>query len=248
MARDGRIGMGLADRLVIALAWMTTCGLVYLLGFYVGKGTHERGLVLEDRVVRLPVTSQPPPEGQRPRSENEFVFYDKLMGAPSGEKPETVKPVAAPVTPPHESAPPRPAASADPAPATVAARPAGPPPAKTAPPRTPDRPATTPQAPAAVARVTPPAPAASPPATAPQQGAAGYTVLANPTQNRQEADNLVRQLRTRGYDATLVRVLRDRDTWYRVQVGRFASAEQAMDVMHRLREREGVTHAFVASE
>jgi len=235
MARDGRIGMGFADRLVIVLAWMTTCGLVYLLGFYVGKGTHERSLVLEDRVVRLPVTSQPPPEGQRPRSENEFVFYDKLMGEPGGEKPETVKPetvkpVAAPVTPPHESAPP--------APGAAAARPAAPPPAKAPAARTPDRPAPTPAAPAVVARA---------PATVPAPGA-GFTVLANPTQNRQEADNLVRQLRTRGYDATLVRVLRDRDTWYRVQVGRFASAEQATDVMHRLREREGVTHAFVASE
>jgi cell division protein FtsN len=247
MARDGRIGMGFTDRLVIVLAWMTTCGLVYLLGFYVGKGTHERSLELEDRVVRLPVTSQPPAEGQRPRSDNEFGFYDTLMGERSGERPDPVKPVAGPVAPPHESAPPRPAAPAEPAPATAAARPAAPPPAKTPPPRTPDRPAPTPPAPAVVARV-PAAPAAAPPPAAVQPGAAGYTVLANPTQNRQEADNLVRQLRTRGYDATLVRVLRDRDTWYRVQVGRFASAEQAMDVMHRLREREGVPHAFVASE
>jgi cell division protein FtsN len=250
MARDGRIGMGFADRLVIVLAWMTTCGLVYVLGFYVGKGTHERSLVLEDRVVRLPVTSQPPPEGQRPRSENEFVFYDKLMGEQSGERPEPVKPVAAPATPPHESTPPRPSTPAEQTPAAAAARPVAPPPAKTPPPRTPDRsaPAPAPPAPAVLARGPVPAPAATPPPTAVQPGAGGWTVLANPTQNRQEADNLVRQLRTRGYDATLVRVLRDRDTWYRVQVGRFASAEQAMDVMHRLREREGVTHAFVASE
>jgi cell division septation protein DedD len=73
-------------------------------------------------------------------------------------------------------------------------------------------------------------------------------VLANPTQSRDEADALVRQLRGRGYEATLVRVVRDGGTWYRVQVGRFATVEQASDVMHRLREHEGVTHAFVASE
>jgi len=247
--------MGFADRLVIVLAWMTTCGLVYLLGFYVGKGTHERSLVLEDRVVRLPVTSKPPPEGQRPRSENEFVFYDKLMGEPGGAKPETVKsetvkPVAGPVTPARESAPPRPVAPPEPAPpAAAAARPAAPPAAKTAPPpRTADKPAPTPPAPAVVARATPPAPAAASPPAAVQPGAAGWTVRTSPTQNREEADGLARQLRTRGYEATLVRVLRDRETWYRVQVGRFASAEQATDVMHRLREREGVAHAFVASE
>jgi len=33
-----------------------------------------------------------------------------------------------------------------------------------------------------------------------------------------------------------------------VQVGRFTTAEQAEETMHRLREHEGVEHAFVASE
>jgi len=45
-----------------------------------------------------------------------------------------------------------------------------------------------------------------------------------------------------------VRVLRDGDTWYRVLVGHFASAQQATETMQRLRDREGVAHAFVASE
>ena len=36
-------------------------------------------------------------------------------------------------------------------------------------------------------------------------------------------------------------------TWYRVRVGRFASAEQATEVMQRLREHEGVSHVFVAT-
>ena len=57
----------------------------------------------------------------------------------------------------------------------------------------------------------------------------------------------MRQLRGKSYDATLVRLVRDGDTWYRVQIGRFASAEQATEMMHRLREHEGVS-AFVASE
>jgi cell division protein FtsN len=73
-------------------------------------------------------------------------------------------------------------------------------------------------------------------------------VQANPTRDRAEADALVQRLKSRGYDVTVVRVLRDRDTWYRVQVGRFASAEQATEMMQRLREHEGVSHVFVASE
>jgi len=93
-------------------------------------------------------------------------------------------------------------------------------------------------------------PAAEPAAVAPapHPAAGGWTVLANPTRNRDEADGLLRQLRGRGYDATVVRVVRDGDTWYRVQVGRFATSEQASEVMHRLREHEGVSHVFVASE
>ena len=56
------------------------------------------------------------------------------------------------------------------------------------------------------------------------------------------------RLKARGYPVTLVRVLRDGDTWYRLQIGRFSSAEQANEMMRRLRDQEGVAHAFVASE
>src|SRR5581483_8732965 len=63
MAKDGRVGLRLWDRLVLLVAWLVTCGLVYLLGFYVGKGTQERRPVIDSRLVRLPVTSTPPPEG-----------------------------------------------------------------------------------------------------------------------------------------------------------------------------------------
>ena len=96
---------------------------------------------------------------------------------------------------------------------------------------------------ASAAPATPPLPSAE--ATVP---AGGWTVRTNPTRSREDADGLLQQLRGRGYDATLVRVVRDGDTMYRVQVGRFTTAEQASEMMHRLREHEGVEHAFVASE
>jgi cell division septation protein DedD len=286
MAREPRTGLGFLDRLVLLVAWLATCGLVYLLGFYVGKGTQERALGMEQQVVRLPVTSQPPPEGQRPKAESEFVFYDKLMGERPGEPRELAKPAtdpgARPAADDARSAPVKPVA------ATPVAKPVAAKPAETAPPAaTPPiaKPAVVKQAVAGAPVVAPPAlapkpatpaphapatpptlavatspkptpdaakPAAATPAPAPttvvHPAGGGWTVLANPTQSRDEADGLVRQLRGRGYDATLVRVVRDGGTWYRVQVGRFASAEQATEMMHRLREHEGVSHAFVASE
>src|SRR3989442_1487047 len=234
MAKAGRAGLGLWDRVVLLLAWGVTCGLVYLLGFYVGKGMQERPFGPEDRLVRLPVTSTPPPEGQRPKAESDFTFYDTLTGSERGTP-----------HPPHDAghpAPtPTPAAPATAAPLAAVAAPAPRPRPKdvTSPPEPASPPPQHAAAPAAVA-------APAPPATRPAGGS--WTVLANPTRSREEADGLVHQLRARGYDASLVRVVRDGDTWYRVLVGHFASAQQATETMQRLRELEGVAHAFVASE
>ncbi len=258
MARDGRGGLGLGDRLILLVAWVTTCGLVYLLGFYVGKGTQAHSLRLEQQVVRLPVTSAPPPEGQRPKTAPEFGFYDKLMGEQGAERlPDKG----------HEEAKPAPAAPAL-AREAVAATPAPEPASRSSPPVPPaavaakppprpfhltaDVPGRRPPASApAVSSASPRSASAAPASLAPPPAAlatGGFTVRTNPTRDREEADGLMKQLRSRGYDATLVRVVRDGDAMYRVQVGRFNTAEQASEMMHRLREHEGVEHAFVASE
>ena len=83
MARDGRGRLGLGDRLILLVAWITTCGLVYLLGFYVGEGTQARSLRVEQQVMRLPVTSPPPPEGQRPKTAPEFGFFPNVSFLPA---------------------------------------------------------------------------------------------------------------------------------------------------------------------
>jgi hypothetical protein len=249
MGKQGRLGLGLWDRLVLFVAWVVTCGLVYLLGFYVGKGTEVRTGV-PDRVVQLPVTSKPPPEGQRPKGESELTFYDRLATGERGESPAPSppprtpppadKPVAAPSPPAHPPvatapAPPARPSGAAPAPPTAVAKAPAPAPAR-------------PPTPTSVSPTagTPP-PAATAPAP-PRSGSGGWTVLASPTRSRAEADDLQRQLRGKGYEATVVRVARDGDTWYRVQIGRFGSAAQASEVVQRLRERDGVSHVFVASE
>jgi cell division protein FtsN len=247
MNKQGRVGLGVWDRLVLLVAWIVTCGLVYLLGFYVGKGADGRAVALPDRSLNLPVTSTPPPAGQRPKSESELTFYDRLAAGERGESAAPPRspaptPPAAPAAPaaPRAPAPPEPEAS------TPKATPA-PPAASPAP--APARPPSTTSAPSSA--VSPPARTASnptPPTPSPPAAGRGWTVLASPTRNRSEAEDLQRQLRGKGYDASLVRVARDGDTWYRVQIGRFGSAAQANEVMHRLREREGVSHVFVASE
>jgi cell division septation protein DedD len=252
MGRQVRGGLGLLDRLVLLVAWGTTCGLVYLLGLYVGREMPDRGPGLEERVVRLPVTSQPPPEGQRPKAESAVSFYDTLMAGErggsrsggEGRAAATEAGVAAGSRGPAAA----PGATTTPAAARLAgAGPASPRPVA----RTSPAPAEPPRV-AATGRTAPGAASGAAPAALgpPPAGAAhgGWTVQANPTRSREEAEGLLRQLRGRGYEASVVRVLRDGDTWYRVQVGHFASSAEATEVKQRLREREGVSHAFVASE
>src|SRR6185369_2028827 len=82
--------------------------------------------------------------------------------------------------------------------------------------------------------------ASAPPPVVPRTaGKGGYTVEASPTRSRSEADQLLAQLRRRGYDASIVQVERDGDTWYRLRVGRYSTSEQATDTMRRLRDVEG---------
>src|SRR5262249_58082733 len=116
MAKAGRGGLGVWDRVVLLLAWGVTCGLVYLLGFYVGKGMQDRPLGPEDRLVRLPVVSTPPPAGQRPKAESDLTFYDTLAGAeravphpPPHDAPAAPTPTPTPPLPPA-APPPAPAA------------------------------------------------------------------------------------------------------------------------------------------
>ncbi len=290
MAKPQRAGMGFWDRLVLLVAWMVTCGLVYLLGLYVGKGTQEQRLGLEERIVRLPVISQPPPEGQRPKTESDLTFYETLaagehrepyttreapptVAAPSaGEKPPVAPvpaatpaahpPPATPAAQPHAATPaPVPAVPTrgTPAPAVVPPHPAAAPvtaaqvhPVTTAVPAAPRAVARAVEVPVAIPAAAPPAPpqvgGVVHPVPAPAAHGGGWTVQANPTRSHDEAEAIHRRLRGHGYDANVVRVVRDGDTWYRVQVGRFATSEQATEVMQRLREHEGVSHAFVASE
>ena len=250
-------GLRFWDRLVLFVAWTVTCGLVYLLGFYVGKGVSEQRLDTEDRVVRLPVTAGPPAAGQRPKSD--LTFYDTL--AKSADRPGSPAPEPQPASKaPTGTLPPRAAAptTIPPAPVTTTlpARPT-----TTLPPRAAAPPATTPPR-AVTERTIPPPPPAAPPARAeratpveppprieppPASGRGAWTVQAAPTRSREDADALLRRLRGRGYDASVVSVPRDGATWYRIRVGRYATAGQATEVMQRLRDQEGV-HVFVASE
>jgi cell division protein FtsN len=261
MAKGPRPTLRVIDRLAMLVAWLATCGIVYVLGYYVGQGTTERHAAIEERSVRLPVTSTPPPEGQRPKEKDFPSFYQAL---PAGERPIDVARGTPVTAPPGQPTPPgratttlagQPATTPRPSPtSTTLVR--TPPPSTTLPRRTPTTTATslprlTTTTAASLSRLSPSTtlPTSAPPPTVARTSARGsYTVEASPTRSRSEAESLLGTLRRRGYDATIVQVERDGDTWYRLRVGRYATSAEATDAMRRLRDVEGVTHVFVAAE
>ncbi|MGH7895354.1 MAG: SPOR domain-containing protein [Candidatus Binatia bacterium] len=240
MAKAPRPALRLVDRLVLLVAWLVTCGLVYVLGFYVGNRTQEHRAGLEEREVRLPVTSTPPPEGQRPKEAREFPsFYQALPGG------ERVVEFAQASTSTTTMAPATTLRSTTTVPAGFVSTPT-----------TLRVPGTTTMRPTSTTTLAhPPAATTTPPSTVPPPTIArpvaprgpSFTVEASPTRSRAEAEQLLATLRKRGYDAVLVQVQRDGDAWYRLRVGRYTTAEQANEVMRKLRD-DGVPHAFVASE
>src|SRR5262249_29076270 len=268
MGKTQRVGLSIFDRGVLLVAWSITSALVYLLGFYVGKGTQEGPVGTDQRLISMPVTSKPPPEGQQPKTTSPFDFYGHLgepghggeTSAPMARLPDTPPATAPTLTVPAPTAKSPPALAAvvpsaghtgTPTPSAIPPPEAPRPPVKVtadaAPPVTGAEHATPPRA---TEPESGPRTAAVPPTPAPVPSSrtGAWTVEVNPTRSREEVEALQAQLRRRGYDTTVIRVPREGDTWYRLRVGRYTTSDQATQVMHRLRTQEGVTHAFVASE
>ncbi|HEY6299045.1 MAG TPA: SPOR domain-containing protein [Candidatus Binatus sp.] len=112
--------------------------------------------------------------------------------------------------------------------------------------------------PAAVARLKPPAeaPAANPPASdedsdddsetasapaAPPRalppGAKPYNIQIEAVMDKSGADEMVARLKSLGYNAQEMKVALNGQTWYRVRVGPYASADEATAAQDRLREQ-----------
>jgi hypothetical protein len=72
-------GLRLVDRLLLIGAWAISCSAVYGLGFYTGSQIQERVPDDEERIVRLPVTAEPPAVGQRAKAGDDFTFYETLV-------------------------------------------------------------------------------------------------------------------------------------------------------------------------
>ena len=163
----------------------------------------------------------------------------------SGEKP-------APVSEMSAAAAASPSVASAPAPPSIPLKPPAPAVAEVPPPASRTSPATVARLkpPAEAPAVNRPAPAdedtdedsetASAPAAPPRAlppGARPYNIQIEAVMDKSGADEMVSRLKTLGYSAQEVKVALNGQTWYRVRIGPYASAEEATAAQNRLREQ-----------
>lgn len=222
MAATRSDGLGTLDRLVILVAWLASCGVVFVIGYYVGKDAVPPPTTLAPSAIEVPIVGVPVAPGPQAGTS----FYDSLgrQGTSGDGPPGTLAPMRPTTTAPPVAPAPSPTTTVAPAPPST-------------------RPAVVPPAVGATTTTRPPAP----PPTVPATGGRGWTVYVSPTRDRFEAERQRTALRTAGYDASVVRMQRDGDIWYRVRAGRFDSEATAERVRRDLRDR-GIGHAFVHAD
>jgi cell division protein FtsN len=66
----------------------------------------------------------------------------------------------------------------------------------------------------------------------------GWSIQIHASRDQESARRLANQLRDQGYAPIVSKIVRDREVWYRVRVGSFASADEARASVERFR-REG---------
>lgn len=214
----GAAGLGLGQLFALIFGFLITSALIFLFGIWVGRDITERRLASQERVVRMPVPIQPTPAPDAKTTDVDLAFYQKLKEKAEQRLQETVTAGA---------------------PSPTAARGAHGAPV-----------------PSAAARTTEKRPPQATPTSRPKREAEhaeewadkGWTVQVNATTNPQQATDLARGLRAKGYDAYTVQAPMRGQTWYRVRVGRFPSRDKAKELETKLKSAEGMENAYVTPQ
>jgi cell division septation protein DedD len=214
-------GLGFGQLFVLIFGFLITSALIFLFGIWVGRDVTERRLAQEERVVRLPVPVQPTASQEEKGQDVDLAFYQSLKEKAYRRLQETAT-----------------AETATPAHGALVSTP-------TVPPRRAVEKAKPIATPAGLAKAKQP----EPPRAGNEWADAGWTVQVNATTNPQQATELARNLRAKGYDAYTVLAPMRGQTWYRVRVGRFSNHDrnQAKELEARLK-KDGLENAYVTPQ
>ena len=240
--RMGSAGLGVGQVFVLLVGFLIASGLIFLFGIWVGRDVAERRLVQEERVVRLPVPTPPAAKDAEKGSDVDLSFYEGLKEKAYQRLQETA--VLASPTPTHVSQATKPTPTAVRVAQATPTRPAA---------RIAQHPSPRLPTPAIFGRPAeesrePKGTESQYPGTEGEWADAGWTVQVNATTSSQQATELARGLRSKGYDTYTVQAPLHGQTWYRVRVGRFASREKAKELEQRLKSSEGLENAYITPQ
>lgn len=74
-----------------------------------------------------------------------------------------------------------------------------------------------------------------------------WSVQVHATRDQESARRLANQLRSQGYAPVVSKIVRDREVWYRVRIGSFASADEARASVERFRREGKFSQAYPVS-
>jgi cell division septation protein DedD len=214
-------GLGFGQLFVLIFGFLITSALIFLFGIWVGRDVTERRLAQEERVVRLPAPVQPTAKEEEKNQNVDLSFYQSLKEKAYQRLQETA--VAQTATPAHVAQVSTPTTQPQRVVETV-------------------KPIATPTR---LAKAKHP----EHPRAGDEWADAGWTVQVNATTNPQQATELARNLRAKGYDAYTVQAPMRGQTWYRVRVGRFGNhdRDQAKELEARLKN-DGLDNAYVTPQ
>jgi cell division septation protein DedD len=202
-------GVHLSDKHIVFVLMTATVAavIVFLFGVFVGRGVREVKGPMADGGMAAPGDVVPDAAGP------EASLAD---GAP---RPAAGGPATGPLSYPERLGKTPPAEQVNPAPPPVGDRPGDTPP---------------PEVPAEPVAAAPSAPRPTAPRPASAAGEALYTVQVAAVRRRDEADAIVKRLKTKGYDAYVFVPEGDQLGVFRVRIGSFKDKRQADQLAERL--------------
>jgi DedD protein len=223
--KDNRFYFSRGQMVLLGASFTFAALIIFVLGVFVGQGIESRKLVKkEEPLVKIPVKpgASESSAAPAPQTKNEITFNESLSKRGTALAAAEEKPRA--VKPPEKVA--RAETKEAPAPARASANRVE----KSAP------------APSAAKK-----PEAAANADAKDPGQA-WRAQVNALPEENSAKLIVDRLKNKGYNAYVTAVENRGKTWYRVNVGKFGSRDEAEKMAEVLRSKENFPKAFAASK
>ena len=227
--KENRFYFSRGQMVLLGGAFTAASLVIFFLGIFVGKSIEERKLLKkEEPLVKIPVkpgSAEPTAQAPQPPARDEITFNsDSLSGAANslasaGENPRESKPAPAEKAK-SETKQEKPAvAKAEAAPVKIADK-------------------VTPAEETAKAESV----------SATKDSGKVWRAQVNAFPDDRSAKQIVDRLKNKGYNAYVTEVQNKGKTWYRVNVGKYGSRDEAEKVVETLRSKENYPKAFAATK